>query len=173
MGQSTYGVANEESRRCREDAMRQRRAIEALRADLAQLDEWLTACEELRLLDQWQIPRALASEIAQSPVAPSYLQREARHRDRAILQVTDAIFVAQGELMAKLNILEGSVLWFDVTATKVGRRTVLDLPEPEDYRITPRPRPCRQTTPARTFGGSVAPSNQCSPVQGELFGVPA
>ena len=173
MGQPTYRVANEDSRQRREVAVKQRRASEALRADLAQLDEWLTACEELRLLGQWQIPRALANEIAQSPVAPSYLQREARHRDRAILQVTDAIFVAQGALMAKLNILEGTVLWLDVTATKAGRRTILDLPEPEDYRITPRVRPCRQMTRARAVGVSVAPSDQCSPAQGELFGVSA
>lgn len=147
MGQSIYGVTNQESRRSVEAVMGKKMAIDALRADLAQLDEWLTTCEELRLLDQREITRELAKEIARSPVAPSYLQREARRRDRAILQVTDAIFVAQGELMVKLNILEGTVLWFNVTESKAGKRKVCDEPSPADYRITKRPRPCPRLSP--------------------------
>jgi len=142
MGESIYRVTNQESRRSVEVVMAKTVAIEALRADLAQLDEWLTACEELRLLDQSQITREMAKEIGRSPVAPGYLQKEARRRDRAILQVTDAIFVAQGDLMAKLNNLEGTVLWHKVTESKAGTRKIHDGPEPADYRITKRPRPC-------------------------------
>ncbi len=139
MGQSIYGATNQESRRSAEVGMAQKRGIEALRADLAQLDEWLTKCEEMRLLDHTRITAELAREIASSPVAPRYLREEAEHRDRAILQVTDAIFVAQGELMAKLNILEGTVLWLSTTESKVSRRkTFIDGPEPGDCQITRR-----------------------------------
>jgi len=107
---------------------------------LAQLDEWLTKCEELRVLDRDQVTRALVEEISASPVAPNYLKREARRRDRAILQVTDAIFLAQGAVMLRLNILEGSVLWKDPVETIGGNGKVKfrDEASPEDFRITPR-----------------------------------
>jgi len=140
MGHTINGPADREPTRAAPANATVSCHLQGLRADLAQLDEWLTKCEELRVLDRDQVTRALVEEISASPVAPNYLKREARRRDRAILQVTDAIFLAQGAVMLRLNILEGSVLWKDPVETIGGNGKVKfrDEASPEDFRITPR-----------------------------------
>jgi hypothetical protein len=145
MGHTINGLAGQERTGTGRANTTVRGHLEGLRADLAQLDEWLTKCEELRVLDRDQLTRALGEEIAGSPVAPSYVKREARRRDRAILQVTDAIFLAQGTVMLRLNILEGSVLWKDPVETigRNGKVKYRDEAGPEDFRITRRALPSR------------------------------
>ena len=138
MGYTINGLVDQEPTGTARAKTTTRCRLQGLRADLAQLDEWLTKCEELRVLDRDQLTRALADEISASPVAPYYLKREVRSHDRAILQVTDAIFLAQGTVMLRLNILEGSVLWKDPVETRGrnGKVKFRDEAGPEDFRIT-------------------------------------